>query len=122
LSPNIWQLPLVRTVSVETHTRCAPRWSMSSLSFRKSRAERDPENGKAAERNLVEIVTPRDKPSSAQSIISPPSREEHFQNTLHIGGEMKRTGGGRPTHLPDDFDLQREQRPLSRNRGKRGGV
>jgi len=63
---------------------------------------------KAAERNFVEIVTPRDEPSDPRAVISPPSREEESAREVIGGGEMERTGGGRPTHLPDDFDLQRE--------------
>jgi hypothetical protein len=66
---------------------------------------------KAAERKLFEIVTPRDKPSSAQSIISPPSRKEAPPEYAARGGEMKRTGGCRPTLLRDDFDLQRNNTP-----------
>jgi hypothetical protein len=44
---------------------------------------------KAAERKLFEIVTPRDNPSSAQSIISLPSREENPLEYAARGGEMK---------------------------------
>jgi hypothetical protein len=54
---------------------------------------------KAAERNVVEIVTPRDKAPSAQSIISPPSTEEEPRGCVASGGEMKRTKS-RPTRLP----------------------
>ena len=73
------------------------------LSFGKPRGA-----GSRKRENLVEIVTPRDETSDPRAVISPPSREEESPREAVGGGEMERTGRGRPTHLPNDFDLQRE--------------